>query len=269
MSIINIAHRGASGTAPENTLAAFERAAELGAGMIELDVQLSFDGELIVFHDDTLGRCTNVAEVLADRAEEPLHRFAAQDLAKLDAGKVHPEVEGRTGIPTLRQVLEWLEATDGMMLNVELKALPRRPADLAVKTVRAVQALGLESRILFSSFDHSELRTVKDLDPRLRTAVLSAEGIHDLPRYARDFVQANAINPGVHLLGHGSIAQESGAPLDGALIERARELGLEVYVWTVNEPALMQQLIDLEVSGIITDFPERLRPLLDKPDEIG
>lgn len=250
------AHRGASLDAPENTLRAFEEARRQGAAMIELDVQLSADDALIVFHDDTLGRCTD-GEPAAIVGEQPWSRLAGLQAHR---GLSGAEPGEDTRIPRLEAVLDWAKGA-GMALNIELKTLPRGYPSLPGAVARAVRDAGLVDEVWLSSFDHPALLAAREVDARLRIAALLAERLVDPARYAREFLDAQAINPGVHLLGAG---RRGGGSLDVECLEQAQERGLSTFVWTVNEPELGRALAAAGVTGIITDAPRTMAAALEE-----
>lgn len=232
-----IAHRGASGELPENTLAAFERAVELSADMIETDLHLSRDGIVMIHHDASLGRLGDVAEI-RDRT--------AAELAALNAAPGATVVER---IPTLLDVLDRFGAR--MQFNLELKVDAREQAyvGLEERVLQEVEARGLMDRMLFSSFDDGVLERLRARSPHARLAVLVAArrpfGI--LKRAER--VGAEAINPQCLLV-------------NAALVRAAHRAGLAVYPYTANEIPEMTRLLDCGVDGIITNYPARLRELV-------
>lgn len=259
MSPIIVAHRGASGAAPENTIAAFDEAHRQGATMIELDVQETKDGEIVVFHDDQLGRCTNIEEIYPERKADSIFQFNWSELQGLDASRSKSDfaASNSTKIPSLSEVLEWLKKHPKMSLNIELKSLPRLYKNLVSASVQLVNDYQLKDRILFSSFNHQDLLTVKEIDRTQRTAVLSSEMMSNLPKYARETIGADAINPGAYLLG----LQSSDGDLTSGreLMAQAKKYQVESYVWTVNIESAFPILVELGVTGIITDFPARAR----------
>ena len=231
-----IAHRGASGELPENTLPAFERAIELSADMIETDLHLSRDGVVVIHHDAELRRLGGDGEI-RDRT--------AGELALLNAAPGSPVAER---MPTLLDVLDGFG--DRVEFNLELKVGTRGPyAGLEDLVLREVDARGLMPRMLFSSFDDGVLERLRARSPRARLAVLVAAkrpaGI--FKRAAR--VGAEAINPQCFLV-------------DAKLVETAHAAGLAVYPYTANELPEMTRLLDCGVDGIITNFPARLRELV-------
>lgn len=220
-----IAHRGASGLAPENTLKAMAKALVLGVSAIEIDVQAA-DGELWVFHDRRLERCTNGKGVLSEQSRAYLKR--------LDAG------EGE-GIPTLWQVMEAIAGR--CELHIELKGAHTADA-VAAMTRRAEAELGFAaSQWVISSFHHPELVRFATLRPDIRIGALTA----NLPLRLAHFAEA---------LGAWSINCDVDF-IDTALVDDAHRRGLKVLVYTVDEHSDQQQLAAMGIDGIFTNRPDR------------
>jgi glycerophosphoryl diester phosphodiesterase len=294
-----IAHRGARAFAPENTLVAFEKAARLGADMVELDVQLAADGEVVVVHDATLDRCSNVRDVFPGRGDYRVQSFTLADIERLDAGSWFVRelsrepaerqpflrslsadesrtfisaaeraeyAAGDVQIPTLRRALVRIHEL-GLRVNVELKAFPDvGVADsLTDRTVRLVEELGLCEHVLISSFDHRSLPRVKQLQPAIATGVLVTQPLADPVAYCREH-RANAYHPGCAVgsdaVGFDSESFRSTGRLPAEPFRSLRAAGIDINVWTENEPARMKCLIDAGVTGIVTDYPNRLTDLL-------
>ncbi len=265
---LNIAHRGARSLAPENTLAAAAVGLALGADLWELDVAMSRDGELFVVHDDTLERTSNVEEVFPDRRPWSNHLFTLAEIKSLDfgtwfvekdpfkqiaAGAVsEAEQQSHRGekAPTLAEALRFTRDND-WRVNVELKDLSGAPGDATVveKAVALIEELGMVDRVLISSFNHTYIERVKAANPQIVTAALVEQADPD-PAALLKRLAAQAYNPKVGKIDPGAI---------GAL----RDQGFDVYIWTVNDEKTMQSLIDARVSGIFTDFPQLLEPVLD------
>lgn len=232
-----IAHRGASGERPENTLPAFERAIEQAADMIETDLHLSRDGVVVVHHDAGLER-------LGDRGE--IRERSAAELARLSAAPGAPEP---LRIPTLSELLDRIAPR--IPLNLELKVGRSQPYEgLEARVLEAVEARGLLPRMLFSSFDDGVLDRLRAGSPAARLGVLVSPRAprRVLERAAR--VGAEAIHPHVRLV-------------KSSLVESAHGEGLCVYPYTANEETEMTRLLDLGVDGIITNHPDRLRALVE------
>ena len=161
------AHRGASGYAPENTLEAFEMAVKQQADGVELDVQLTKDGELVVLHDETLDRTTDGKGFVKD--------YTLKEVQALKAVKTHPEYQtGR--IPMLAEVYDLLKPT-GLEINVELKTGIFFYPGIEEKVLKLTKEMGMEERIWYSSFNHYSLKKVKECNPSARTGILYSDGI--------------------------------------------------------------------------------------------
>lgn len=223
-----IAHRGASGLAPENTLKAIRLALALGAGAIEIDVQLA-DGELWVFHDRRLERCTDGGGVLTAQSRAYL--------ASLDAG------EGE-GIPTLWQVMEAIAGQ--AELHIELKGA-QTADEVARLTRRAEAELGFApTQWVVSSFHHPELARFAALRPDIRLGALTSTIPLTLAKFAAE-LGAWSLNCDVDFV-------------DDSLVQDAHDRGLKVLVYTVDEPADQAMLAAIGVDGIFTNRPDRFLP---------
>jgi len=238
---LNFGHRGASAVAPENTLAAFQKARELGAHGVELDVMLSADGEVMVRHDDELERTTDGHGRVRD--------LTLTELKALDAGSwFGPQFAGER-IPMLREVCIW--ATRDMLLNIELKSVAITRTPLEERTVAIVREFGLERRVVLSSFNPFSLRRVRQIAPELHSGLLYSE---DLPAYLRRAWLRPLARPAA-LHPHYPMVTDS-------YLEWARAKGYRVNVWTVDDAAEMQRLIAQRVDMIITNRPDTLAALL-------
>jgi len=225
-----IAHRGASGTSPENTLAAFRRAVEIGADMIELDVQLTRDGAVVVIHDYTLERTTSGVGAV--------HETVLADLRRLDAGSWFAPAFGGERVPTLAETLDAVP----LPINVELK--PVGPGELEARALAVVEEAGALRRTIFSSFAMDALERVRARSAAAQLAVLwETERVEDAVAWARR-VGARALH----------LRKDTTTP---RALEAAASAQLAVRVWTVNDQAEMQRLAAAGVGGIFTDFPER------------
>ena len=291
---LNIAHRGARAYAPENTLPAFEKACRLGSEALELDVHSTRDGQLVVHHDDTLDRCTDVSARFPERAPFFVSDFTLAELLSLDAGswfvrelqkppqerraflrtlssaemrrqisdgELREYRSGRVRLPLLREALE-LARAHSVSVNIELKTLPRMYPGLTAAVLALIKQMGLESAVLLSSFDHERLLEIRQLGSTVATAVLTSDRLARPADYLR-LLEADACHPGCYgeydSLGFGSVTGD----LDTAAIASVRAAGKGVNVWTCNDPARMRQLIAAGVTGIITDYPDRLRAVCD------
>lgn len=227
------AHRGASGYAPENTLEAFELAAKQGAEGVELDVQLTKDGELAVLHDERLERTTEGTGFLKD--------YTLKEVQSFKAVKTHPEyASGR--IPTLAEVYSLLKPT-GLEINVELKTGIFFYPGIEEKLLKLAREMGMEDRIWYSSFNHYSLVRLKELKPAVRTGILYCDGWIAPWHYAKE-IGADALHP---------VTFDLQAP---GYFEGSRALGLRTHVWTVNDREEMKALAGKGVDAIITNYPD-------------
>jgi glycerophosphoryl diester phosphodiesterase len=247
MTIV-VAHRGASAELPENTMAAFRRAVELGADAVELDVHLTADGQLAVIHDDTLDRTTDGTGSVAGFSMDALRRLDAGFAFHTDADAGFPHRGAGLRIPALPEVLAWLP--EGIGLVVEIKA--RAAADAVVEALRGsgVREAGRASVI---SFDEAAIDRVHELDPDLATGYLlvPSQPFEPALRWA---VERGHV--GVH-------------PWDGDLgldpapkLAQALAYGRLVGCYVVNDPDRMRQLAAYGLWGFVTDVPDVARATL-------
>lgn len=237
------AHRGSKGTHPENTLAAFKEAIRLGVDGIELDVHLTKDHELVVIHDETVDRTTNGSGKVTD--------FSLEELQKLDAGSWFSEEFKDERIPTLSEVLELLKGTE-IILNVEIKndVIPYK--GIEEKVLRVIGDYNYNDKTIISSFNHYCIKHVKELSPKIETAILFMELLYEPWNYART-VGAS----GLHVYVPVAFAEVS---------KESQEQGFPVRVFTVNDEEQMKQLFEQKIDTIMTDYPEKalnLRELMN------
>lgn len=264
---LNIAHRGARSIAPENTLAAARAGLESGADMWELDVAVTSDGELVLLHDDTLERTSNVEEIYPHRKPWAVHTFTLDELRQLDFGSWFIEkdpfgqiAEGAVSaqmqqsyagepMPTLHDALAFTRDNQ-WRVNVEIKDASGTAGDQDVveKTVSLIHDLGMEERVIISSFNHDYLRRAKLASGAIQTAALVEDAVPDPASLTRR-LGAEGFNP-----RYTNILPDA--------IPALRRAGVDVYVWTVNDPDVMRALIRGGASGIITDFPQVLDEIL-------
>jgi glycerophosphoryl diester phosphodiesterase len=224
-----IAHRGASGRLPENTLPAYELAVELGADMIEVDLHRTRDGAIVVTHDEDLRGLGGGGEI----ADATL-----AEVRTLDAG-------GGARVPTLDELLDGFGSR--IALNLELKRGTRAEYEgLEAATLAALEARGLVAGILFSSFYDPVLARLRALSARARIGLLISRRFPDEWAARARRVGAEALHPELALV-------------TPELVRAAHGEGLAVNVYTVDEPADLARLVDLGVDGIFTNHPDRLR----------
>ncbi|MFI8188077.1 glycerophosphodiester phosphodiesterase [Streptomyces sp. NPDC085946] len=248
-----IAHRGASAYAPENTLAAVDKAAELGIAWVENDVQRTRDGELVVVHDDSLRRTTDAEEVFPDRAPWKVKDFTAAEIARLDAGSWFGPAYAGARVPTLRQFVDRVEHHHQKLL-LEIKN-PQLYPGIERQTLKLLSNEGwldaphLADRLVVQSFSPDSVRTVHELRPGVKTGFLGTPGVADLAAYA---AFADQINP-----SHGSLSLGYVSAVHAFRGPHGRPL--EVCTWTVDDAATAQRVAGYGVDGIITNKPDVVR----------
>lgn len=248
-----VAHRGASGYAPENTLAAVDAADALGIDWVENDVHRTRDGELVVLHDTSLKRTTDVEQVFPDRAPWAVKDFTAAELAKLDAGSWFGTQFTGAGVPTLTQFLHRLERNRQKLL-LEIKSPATYPG-IERDIIRVLGRSGwldrshVRNRLVIQSFGADSVRKVHTLRPDITTGFLGTPAVSDLPSYA---AFTDQINPSYATIGADYVAAVQ--RLKGPHGKRLR-----VNTWTVNKAADAVKARDHGVDGIITNFPDVVR----------
>jgi glycerophosphoryl diester phosphodiesterase len=234
-----IAHRGASGYAPENTLAAFRRAAELGAGFIETDLHLTRDLRFVAIHDPSLERTTT--------GRGQIRNFTLAELRELDAGSWYGPQFGAERIPTLEEILAFGREAD-VTFYLEIKAEGAWGLhDALVGALHSAQAM---DRTIVLSFDPANLEKIHSLDSSVMTGFLFDEARADVIDLALR-MGARQIAP------RGDLVTE-------ALIEQAHRADLCVATWTLNEPEQMRAALAAGVDGVMTDYPDRLRAVIEQ-----
>jgi glycerophosphoryl diester phosphodiesterase len=237
--LLVIAHRGDSGSFPENTLPAFRSAVELGADLVELDYYHSVDGVPFAFHDGTLNR-TSDATIVFGREKIPTGSLAWQELQRLDAGAWFDARFQGTPIPSLAESLDVIQ--EGSITLVE------RKAGDAATCVQLLREKNLLEHVVVQSFDWDYLADCHRLEPNL---ILGALGSKELTEDRLDQIKKT----GARVVGwnHQDIQREQ--------IEAVQRRGLRIWAYTVNDPDRAQQLIDDGIDGIITDFPAKMMQL--------
>jgi glycerophosphoryl diester phosphodiesterase len=228
------AHRGASAFAPENTLAAFRLASELGAPAIELDVKLNADGQVVVIHDQTVDRTTN--------GHGDVRNSSLAALRDLDAGRYFDPQYAGEKIPLLSEVLETVGHQ--MLVNIELTNYATTRDQLVEKVAELVKQHAMTDRVLFSSFTPFNLLRMHRLLPDTPSGLLALEGRSGI--IARSFM-GRWITP--------KIIHPFRDDVTPVFVARQKRVNRRIHVWTVNDPLEMKRLFDLGVDGIFTDNP--------------
>lgn len=265
-SLYNIAHRGARSLAPENTMAAIEKAWRVGAHGVEVDVSVTVDGQLILFHDDLLTRTTDVYHRYPERTDQPVTTFTLKELLRLDAGSwfidsdplgeisddnVPPsELSAMRGIqiPVLEDVLAYVKSKD-WYINLELKKLPPPQADFPVveKVLQLLEQMQFPpENLAISSFVFEHLRQIQKFRPDIEVNALigiPGSGVQDWGDFEFHIYNANS------------------AYTDEEQIHEALSRGCRVNLFTVNDPKEMIRFRQAGVDKLITDYPQILREL--------
>ena len=227
-------HRGASGYAPENTMEAFSLALKQGADGIELDVQLSRDGELVVIHDEKIDRTSDGKGFVKDYTLAELKDFNFNN---------HNEAYGRVTIPTLSEVYELFQGT-GKAINVEIKTGIIFYSGIEEKVLALTKAYGMEEQVIYSSFNHQTMVNMKKLDPKAKCGLLYADGHLFMDEYCND-LGMDALHPALYNLQYEGF------------LKKCKEKQIPLHVWTVNEEEHMRMCFMAGIDAVITNYPDR------------
>jgi glycerophosphoryl diester phosphodiesterase len=234
-------HRGACANAPENTLASFELALTQGADAIELDAKLTADGQVVVIHDQTVDRTTN--------GKGWVNQLKLEEIRRLDAGWFFDIAFKGERVPTLEEVLT--QVGGRTFTNIELTNYTSPGDALPLKVAELVKHLGIQDRVMFSSFHPIPLLHAHQLLPDVPIGLLADTGFSGA--LARSWLG--------WLIPHQALHPEA-SNTSLALIQREHRRGRRVNVWTVNEPQVMRSLFKWDVDGIFTDDPLLARQVL-------
>lgn len=227
------AHRGYSGRYPENTMLAFREAAKTGTDGIELDVQLTKDGQVVVIHDETIDRTTDGTGWVKDYTLEELRKFNA---AANWNGKF-----GFEPIPTFEEYCQWA-AGEKIITNIEIKTGVYYYDSIEEKTLELVRKYGLSDRVIFSSFLHSSITILRQLAPDIPCgALVEYDGLHNSGYYCNK-MGYQAFHPGWKCLPKEDV-------------DSCKEYGIALNVWTVNDMDVLERLVEWGVDGLITNYP--------------
>ena len=230
------AHRGASGWdkqyAPENTMPAFEKAVAMGADGVELDVQLTKDGEIVVIHDEWLERLTDGKGFVRD--------YTLEQLRELNFNKNFPEY-GIQRVRTLKEVYELVKDSD-IEINVELKTGIFDYPGIVEKVLALAEEMNMKDRVIYSSFNHYTCVKIRELLPDARIGFLYGDVFIEVEQYVKEH-GGDAIHPAFYLLQ------------DPIHVRKAKQLGLEINTWTVNEEEDFRNLEKLGIDIAIGNYP--------------
>jgi glycerophosphoryl diester phosphodiesterase len=240
---LNFGHRGASHDAPANTLASFELAARYGADGVELDVQLTRDGHLVVIHDYTVDGTTDGRGFVAEKTLD--------EIKELDAGSYFNASFAGQRVPTLDEVFE--AVGDRLLFNIELKGITFRPDGMETRVADVIARHDMGKRVIISSFNPLRLRWMRRAAPQIPIGFLH---MRSLP--AHQWWAAEWLTWGLHREADNPRHSE----ITGEYMAKARRRNLRVNAWVVDDPDRMAALRDLGVDMIITDCPDVLRSVL-------
>lgn len=234
---LTIAHRGASGYAPENTMPAFDKAVDMKSDLFEIDVQLSEDGEVVVIHDTTVDRTTDGSGKVKDHTLE--------ELRSLDAGSWFGEEFAGEPIPTLDEVLDEFRGKSGIL--IEIKSPSLYPG-IEQKVADALKERNMDkpnnNKIIVQSFNHESVQTFHDILPSVPVGVLIYQQENLTDEKLKEFSSyAEYVNPGKHLV-------------NADLVDRIHDLEMEIHPWTARDRESVKMLKEAGVDGIITDYPD-------------
>lgn len=247
-----IAHRGGAGLAPENTLSAFEKSVNLGVDVLELDVRGTSDGAIVVIHDAAVDRTTNGNGKVGEMTLAELKKLDAGYRFSPDGGKTFPFRDQGVTIPTLEEVFK---AFPQMKFNIEPK--PGQPS-IVKPLCNLIREQRKTDRVVVASFSQSILDEFRGECPGTATSASSTEVGKFLTLYKTGLTKS--FSPAMQAL---QVPLFTGVTKE--FVEAARERNLKVHVWTINDPAEMQQLLEAGVDGIMTDYPDRLLSLIKQP----
>jgi len=241
------AHRGSSVTAPENTLSSIRRAIDDGAGYAELDVQETSDGVLVLMHDENAKRTTGI--------DKPLWDLSYKELQQASAGSwFHKKYESER-VPTLEQVIE--AASDRIKLNIELKNNGHQKR-LAEATVDLLEKHHFEKQCTVTSFDKGLLQKVKHRNPGIKTGLI-VDRKPSSPESRQQLLTSLDYE----------VISAAYTFMDAEFAQAAAANHKQLYVWTVNDPKLMEKMLELKVDSIITNQPEQLIELLKRKPKVS
>ena len=236
--IINIAHRGASGIYPENSMLAFKKAIEMGCGGLEVDVQLSSDGEVVIFHDKKLQRVTNGEGLVCEHSYAELKKL---EITNNNQANQYPKQQ----IVTLKELLQMLQENE-IFLNIELKNIYIDYPGLEEKVYELLKEYEMIERVVISSFNHYSLQRFAQISEEVDLGIIYLANLIDPIAYAEslDF-KLRSFHPLY-------------STLDEKRVEKMKKAGYDIFTYTVNDKIDIKEVSNLDVDGIISDYPDRL-----------
>ncbi|MBI2952240.1 glycerophosphodiester phosphodiesterase [bacterium] len=238
---LSIAHRGASGMAPENTLAAVERALDLGVDLVEIDVHATRDGHLVVLHDATVDRTTDGYGAVRD--------MTLAEARRLSAGRWFAPSFAGERVPTLEEVLELTRRRVPLLIEV-------KPRGISERVIEAIRDLRAMEDVILQSFHPASVKEVRELERRIPAALLVGRMPVGHTRWRGRSLVKKALQVGANALALSYLA------VTPSLADEVHRRAVSLWVWTVDEEIAMQKMIQVGADGVITNHPERLHRLL-------
>ncbi|MGI8495910.1 MAG: glycerophosphodiester phosphodiesterase [Pyrinomonadaceae bacterium] len=253
------AHRGGGGLYPENTLEAFEDSAKLGVDVLELDIHATSDGKLVVLHDSAVDRTTNGRGRVSEMTLENLKKLDAGFQFSPDGGKTFPYRGRGITVPTLEEIFN---AFPKIRFNIEPK---QQTPSITQPLCSILRERKMTDRVIVGSFRQEVIDKFRAECPEVATSASPKEAVQFLAMYKTGLSDAYA--PPMQAL---QIPENLGYlnVVSKHFVETAHRLNLKVHVWTINDPTDMQRLIEAGVDGIMTDYPDRLLNLLNRPKAV-
>lgn len=236
---LNFGHRGAKGYYPENTMLSFEKAVEMGCDGIETDVQLSKDGVEVLCHDEKIDRTCDGTGFIKD--------FTYKELCQFDAAAGFNGEFKDLKIPVLDDILGLAKDT-GILLNLELKTNVIEYECLEEKVIAKIHNYGLQDRVILSSFNHYSVMKCRQIDSKIKCGLLYNNSLYDPGHYGK--------HAGVEALHPNFIT------LKPEVVKNIHDHGLEINTFTVDTIEDMKRMVELNIEGIITNYPDRLTKIL-------
>lgn len=239
MKCRNYAHRGFSGCYPENTMLSFEKAVEAGCEGIELDVHLTKDNQLVIIHDEKIDRTSNQHGFVKDMTYE--------ELCRVDFSYKYTNQFGFQKIPTLREYFEFIKEKD-LITNIELKTGVYEYPGIEKAVYEMICAYNLQNKVIISSFNHNSVMRMKTIAPELECGFLTETWLLDAGSYVSSH-KIEAYHPDFHMLTDSELTD-------------LKKHHVKINTWTVNETEDILSMIQKEVDGIISNYPDRVAFLL-------
>jgi len=237
-----LGHRGAMGIAPENTITSFKEAFKYNVDLFELDVHLSKDKKLIVIHDHYVDRTTNGKGLVKE--------LTSKKLKKLDAGiKFNKKFKGEK-IPFLEEVFDLMKENFSVRLNIEIKNGPIFYKGIEEKIIKLIDKYNFYERIIISSFDHYTLKKIKDINPKIYTAILYGCNIFEIEKYIKK-LKVSAIHP------HNSWVTKE-------LVKKMHSMNIAVNTWVINTKEDFIKFSKMGVDSIGTNYPNLMQTLINQ-----